>query len=70
MYRQPRILVMDEGTAHLDPEREARVREMLRGLTCTRVIVAHSQTMATIADRVLVMREGRLEETRIEQAAA
>jgi ATP-binding cassette subfamily B protein RaxB len=70
LYRRPRILVMDEGTAHLDPERESAVRAMLRALTCTRVIVAHSEAMGGIADRVLVMREGRLEEMRSGRADA
>jgi ATP-binding cassette subfamily B protein RaxB len=60
LYRRPRILILDEGTAHLDPQREAAVREVLRTLPITRVIVAHSQSMAELGDRVLEMREGRL----------
>lgn len=60
LYRQPRILILDEGTAHLDPAREADIRGMLGGLPMTRVIVAHSLAMAAIADQVLHMEDGRL----------
>jgi ATP-binding cassette, subfamily B, bacterial CvaB/MchF/RaxB len=60
LYRRPRILILDEGTAHLDPQREAGVREMLRALPITRIIVAHSPAMAELGDRVLEMQDGRL----------
>ena len=62
LYRRPRMLILDEGTAHLDPEREASIRAMLRGLPITRVIVAHSEPMAEIADRVFRMANGKLVE--------
>jgi ATP-binding cassette subfamily B protein RaxB len=62
LYRRPRILILDEGTANLDPKREAGVREMLRALPITRVIVAHSQAMTALGDRVLYMQDGRLVE--------
>jgi ATP-binding cassette subfamily B protein RaxB len=69
LYRAPRVLILDEGTAHLDPEREAAIRTMLAGLTMTRIIVAHSPAMADIADRVLRMEGGRLVEVRATVAA-
>ena len=62
LYRRPRVLILDEGTAHLDPAREAAIRTMLAGLAMTRIIVAHSPAMAEIADRVLRMEGGRLVE--------
>lgn len=60
LYRKPRVLILDEGTAHLDPTREAKIRDLLRNLPITRVIVAHSPAMAEIADRVLHMDGGEL----------
>lgn len=62
LYRRPRVLVLDEGTAHLDPARAGQVHAMLRGLACTRIVVAHSAAMAAVADRVLVLEGGVLRE--------
>jgi ATP-binding cassette, subfamily B, bacterial CvaB/MchF/RaxB len=66
LYRKPRILVMDEGTAHLDPAREALVNQMIRGLPITRLVVAHSPALMRQADRVLELRDGTLREIRID----
>ena len=33
LYRRPRVLVMDEGTAHLDPVRDQQIQAMLREMT-------------------------------------
>jgi ATP-binding cassette subfamily B protein RaxB len=62
LYRRPRILLMDEGTSHLDPAREAAVTAAIEELGITRIIIAHrSQTIAA-ARRVLVLADGRLAE--------
>jgi len=53
LYRRPRILFLDEGTAHLDLERERRINEALRRLDITRVSVAHRAEMMSGADVVL-----------------
>lgn len=41
LYRRPKILVLDEGTAHLDLEREQLISENLRNLDITRISIAH-----------------------------
>src|SRR3954463_13176552 len=46
LYRRPRILFLDEGTAHLDVERERKINEALRGLNITRISIAHRPEMA------------------------
>ena len=46
LYRAPRILFMDEGTAHLDVDNEQRINERLRHLQITRVNVAHRPEIA------------------------
>jgi ATP-binding cassette subfamily B protein RaxB len=62
LYRQPRLLFMDEGTAHLDLNNERCVNESLRRLRITRISVAHRPDMAAGADRfVYVSREVRSE---------
>ena len=41
LYRQPKVLFLDEGTAHLDLEKEAEVNHNLQKLSVTRINVAH-----------------------------
>jgi ATP-binding cassette subfamily B protein RaxB len=53
LYRQPRILFLDEGTAHLDVENERHINESLRNLAITRVSVAHRPEMMAGADQLL-----------------
>jgi ATP-binding cassette subfamily B protein RaxB len=53
LYRRPKILVLDEGTAHLDIEKEKQINERLRALDITRVSVAHRAEFAGGADAVL-----------------
>ncbi len=53
LYRQPRILFMDEATSHLDADNERRVNDNIRDLNITRVIVAHRQETIRSADRVI-----------------
>lgn len=61
LYRRPQILFLDEATSNLDLERERRIHESLKGLSITRVIVTHRPETRRLADRVLVLRGGRLE---------
>jgi ATP-binding cassette, subfamily B, bacterial CvaB/MchF/RaxB len=41
LYRLPRILFLDEGTAHLDVDNERHINETLKQLRMTRISVAH-----------------------------
>ena len=52
LYRQPRLLVIDEGTSHLDSELEATVNAAIGQLGITRIIVAHrTETIMTASQR-------------------
>jgi len=53
LYRKPRILFLDEGTAHLDLQNERSINESLQKLRITRISVAHRPDIASGADRVL-----------------
>ena len=53
LYRQPRILFLDEGTAHLDVDNERHINDSLKSLQMTRISVAHRPEMSSGADRVL-----------------
>ena len=60
LYRQPRLLVLDEATSHLDVDRERWVNDAVRKLKLTRLIIAHRPETIASADRVLVMHGGRI----------
>ena len=54
LYRQPKILFLDEGTAHLDVERERQINQALRHLNITRISIAHRPEMAEGTDLVRI----------------
>lgn len=64
ILKDPRILILDEATAHLDSESEALIQEALervmRGRTA--LVIAHRLSTISSADRILVLDEGRLTE--------
>jgi len=62
LYRQPKILFVDEGTSHLDVETEKAVNQAIGSLGITRLIVAHRPDTIHMADRVLEFRGGTLVE--------
>ena len=53
LYKSPKILFLDEGTAHLDLESERAINERLRRLDITRISIAHRPQMMSGADAVL-----------------
>lgn len=60
LYRQPKLLFLDEATSHLDVANERLVNEAVRALALTKVIVAHRPETIASADRVLVLEQGRI----------
>ena len=61
LYRQPKVLVLDEATSHLDIARERTVNDAVRSLRLTRIIVAHRSETIASADRVIVLAGGRIQ---------
>src|SRR5262245_6386577 len=55
LYHQPRILFLDEGTAHLDLENERHIHQSLTRLRMTRISVAHRPDISVGADRVMLI---------------
>ena len=71
LYRQPRILIMDEGTSHLDVANERAVAEALSHLPITRIVIAHRPETIAAADRVVDLRAtGRSADPVLAAAAA
>jgi ATP-binding cassette, subfamily B, bacterial len=60
LLRDPAVLVLDEPSAALDPAGERHVVDALKGRTA--LIITHRLEVARAADRVLLLREGRLSE--------
>lgn len=51
LYREPRILFMDEATSHLDVTNESLINERIKALNITRVLVAHRPETVDSAGR-------------------
>lgn len=64
LYRRPRILFLDEGTAHLDVATEKHINESLKRLKMTRISVAHRPEISSGADRILGIAKTLLQDTR------
>lgn len=56
------ILVLDEATAHADPESEAQIQDALSSLARDRTVIVIAHRLASIvsADRIVVLDQGRI----------
>ena len=53
LYRQPKVLVLDEATSHLDVARERLVSDAISRLALTRIIIAHRPETIEMAERIV-----------------
>lgn len=60
LYKRAKILLLDEATSHLDIANELQVNEAIKGLSITRIIVAHRPETIASADRVIVLSKGKI----------
>lgn len=58
LYRKPRVLVLDEGTANLDGATEELVGQLITSLPITRIVIAHRPALLNRADRLVTLRNG------------
>jgi ATP-binding cassette subfamily B protein len=65
LVRDPEILVLDEATAHVDPEAEALIErgvaELMKGRTT--LVIAHRLSTIRNSDMIVVMDKGQVIET-------
>jgi ATP-binding cassette, subfamily C, bacterial LapB len=58
----PKLIIFDESNSHLDAEGDEALRQLLIQLRghCTMILVSHRPSYLSLADRIFVLREGRL----------
>ena len=59
-YREPRLLVLDEGTSALDVAHEQRINERIARMGITRIGVAHRRETIEAARRVVTIQNGTI----------
>lgn len=62
LYKQPRVLALDEATSHLDLANEQRVAHALAQLQLTRILIAHRPETIAHAQRVVQVRRAAVVE--------
>lgn len=64
LVKDPKVIVLDEATASLDAESEAMVQEAIEHLMKNRTtfVIAHRLATVVNADRIVVLRDGRIAE--------
>ncbi|MFZ5903016.1 MAG: ABC transporter ATP-binding protein [Chloroflexota bacterium] len=64
ILKDPRILVLDEATSHLDSESEALIQDALKRVMAgrTSIVIAHRLSTILAADLILVMDRGQIVE--------
>jgi ATP-binding cassette subfamily B protein len=62
LLKDPRIMILDEATSHLDSESEALIQEALERLYTNRtsIVIAHRLSTILSADLILVMDKGQV----------
>ena len=61
LVRKPKVLFLDEATSALDNISQHIVTENLAKLKCTRIVIAHRLSTIQQCNRVIMLRNGRVE---------
>jgi ATP-binding cassette subfamily B protein RaxB len=61
LYRRPKVLVLDEGTANLDEMNEELIADLISAMPITRIVVAHRPALIRRASQVYVVGSRKIE---------
>ncbi|WP_426788025.1 peptidase domain-containing ABC transporter [Xanthomonas campestris] len=64
LYRNPKALLLDEASSHLDQERETSIIRNLRSLKMTVIQIAHRKETLDSADRIFLVQDGKIRSLR------
>jgi ATP-binding cassette subfamily B protein RaxB len=70
LYRDPKVLILDEGTANLDMATESVIADLIATLPITRIIVAHRPALIERAHRIIDISRDDLAKRAAESATA
>jgi ATP-binding cassette subfamily B protein RaxB len=60
LYKNPKLLILDEATSHLDVANEMRVNNAISKFDITRIVIAHRPETIAMADIVLELVDGKI----------
>ncbi len=60
LYKNPKILFLDEATSHLDVGLESVVNDTVKKLNITRIMIAHRPETIAMADKVVALQGGKI----------
>jgi ATP-binding cassette subfamily B protein RaxB len=60
LYRRPKVLILDEGTANLDEATEEAIADLVAELPITRIVVAHRPALIRRATSVFSVEGGKV----------
>jgi ATP-binding cassette, subfamily B, bacterial CvaB/MchF/RaxB len=55
LYKEPKLLMLDEATSHLDVGREKLINEAINKLDITRIVIAHRPETVICANRIVAL---------------
>jgi ATP-binding cassette subfamily B protein RaxB len=64
LYRNPKIIVLDEGTANLDEESEQKIWDLIAAMPVTRIMVTHRPNLLHRASKLFRVHDGQVTEMR------
>ncbi len=69
LYKNPKVLLMDEATSHLDIDNEIKISDQIQHLNMTRIIIAHRPETINKANRIYRMENGKLFDVAVNKAS-
>lgn len=65
LFRNPKLLVLDEATSNLDAQSEDEINQLILSLDCTKIIVSHKDEAMSIADKIIDIDNGEIKSTTV-----